>query len=414
MTVGSEASSPGGATRWLVLAGVWFIYMCFGLTASALAPLVAPIIRDLGISHTQMGSVLGAWQLVFIFAALPCGMIVDRLRPRRALLLGALMVAASGFARSVSQDYLALFLAVGLFGLGGPIISTGAPKVVSQWFRGEERGLAMGIYISGPFAGGVTTLTMTNSVLMPALGHDWRMVTALWACLAVISAGVWLAISALPSVRAQEQDGAGETQVPSMQEVGTLLAIRPVRILLVMAVCMFMINHGFNNWLPEILRAGRMDAATAGFYAALPTIVAVFASLTVPRFAKPGRRLMILAALATMSGISTLIMLLDPGPLLVAGLLLQGISRSAMMTIAMLVLIDLPQVGEQRVGTASGLFFSFAEVGGMAGPLSLGLLYDLTHSFSAGLYMLTGFAVTILCCTVLLKPYVTQRGTVRN
>lgn len=103
-----EAGDPSrgerSALRWWMLAGVWLIYMCFGLTASSLAPLVAPIIGDLGLTHTQMGSVLGAWQLAFIVSAIPCGIIVDRLRPRRALLLGALLIALSGVARSFSTD----------------------------------------------------------------------------------------------------------------------------------------------------------------------------------------------------------------------------------------------------------------------------------------------------------------------
>ena len=166
-----------------------------------------------------------------------------------------------------------------------------------------------------------------------------------------------------------------------------------------------MINHGFSNWLPEILRAGRMDAVTAGYYAAFPTIIAVIGSLAISRFAVPARRVMILILLAISSAAGTLLLLIDAGPLLVLGLFLQGISRGAMMTVAMLLLIELPAVGDKRVGTASGLFFSFAEVGGVGGPFTLGLLYDLTHGFTAGLLMLTGFAVTILACVMALRPY---------
>lgn len=34
-----------------------------------------------------------------------------------------------------------------LFDLGGPIISTGATKVIMQWLQGQDRGLAAGIYV---------------------------------------------------------------------------------------------------------------------------------------------------------------------------------------------------------------------------------------------------------------------------
>jgi len=58
--------------------------------------------------------------------------------------------------------------------VGGPIISSGAPKVVARWFAGTGRGFAMGIYMTGPFIGGMITLTMSHSVFLPWLGGDWR------------------------------------------------------------------------------------------------------------------------------------------------------------------------------------------------------------------------------------------------
>ena len=50
-----------------------------------------------------------------------------------------------------------------LFGLGGPIISAGAPKAIVSAFEGSTRGLAMGIYMTGPAIGAIVSLTLTNS-----------------------------------------------------------------------------------------------------------------------------------------------------------------------------------------------------------------------------------------------------------
>ena len=86
----ARPSAHAGATRWLILAGVWFCYACFGLVATSLAPLVPVIVEDLGIGHGAMGSIMGAWQLVYIFAAVPCGLLLDRLGARHAIALGGL------------------------------------------------------------------------------------------------------------------------------------------------------------------------------------------------------------------------------------------------------------------------------------------------------------------------------------
>ena len=57
-------------------------------------------------------------------------------------------------------------------------------------------------------------------------------------------------------------------------------------------------------------------------------------------------------------------------------------------------------------GTASGLFFTAAEVGGVLGPLGLGFLYDVTGGFSAGLYALTAVAAAMALGTARLSRLV--------
>ena len=50
--------------------------------------------------------------------------------------------------------------------------------------------------------------------------------------------------------------------------------------------------------------------------------------------------------------------------------------------------MDFPQVGSQRMGAAGGLFFTAGEVGGVLGPLFLGLAADVTGGFGGGLLIL--------------------------
>lgn len=382
--------------RWLVLAGVWFIYMCFGLIATSIAPLVTEIERDLDMTHAAMGSVMGAWQLVYIAAAVPCGMLLDRLGSRRALVLGAVCIALSAWGRGLAGDYPALLLAVMVFGIGGPIVSAGAPKVITTWFAGAGRGLAMGIYITGPAVGGVASLTLTHAWLMPLFEGDWRAIFDLWGALALLAGLTWWLIASLPGTRALT---AGRSPVAGQHEgpvFRTLLAQPAVRVMLMMSVGVFMISHGFSNWLPELLVNGGMDAARAGYWAAIPTLVGIVGALSIPRLATPPRRFRILMLLsAALLGATLLLQFRMPG-ILFSGLVLQGIARSTLMTVMILTLVELPEIGDRHAGTASGLFFSAAELGGMLGPLSLGVLYDLTNGFSAGLALFSCIGLGLL------------------
>src|SRR6185369_12030425 len=156
--------------RWAMLAGLWLVYFCFGLISASLAPLVGPITAEFGLSHAAMGTVLGAWQLCFIAAAAPGGALLDRYGIRWCLVISGATIALSTLLRAAAVDYVTLLLAVAVFGLGGPLVSVGAPKLIGQWFGQAERGLAMGIYISGVSLGNVCALALTNAVMMPLFG----------------------------------------------------------------------------------------------------------------------------------------------------------------------------------------------------------------------------------------------------
>ena len=400
----AEAEPAPYPHRWAMLGGVWVLYVCFGLTTSSMAPLVAPIAGELGLSHAAMGSVMGAWPLVYILSAIPCGAVLDRFGPGRALFLAALIIALSGVLRSLASDHMSLFIAVAVFGIGGPLISIGAPTVIALWFTGKERGLAMGLYITGPALGNIIGLSLTNSVAMPLAGGNWRAVLLAYAGFVLASGFVWLAISARAGGRAPATAADGGRARPAGLAVfPELLRVPVVRVVLAMGICIFFFNHALNNWLPQMLREGGMDAVSAGFWASIPTGVGILGALVIPRLAVPERRLAVLLVLILCSGGATMLIHAFAGPVLAAGLVLQGIARSTMIPVAVLVLMETKEVGPRAIGSAGGLFFSLGEIGGVLGPLAVGYVSDATGGFSAALYMLTGACALMLALLARLR-----------
>jgi cyanate permease len=385
----------------MVLLGVWLVYFCFGLTTMSMAPLVPEIVRDLSMTHAEMGMVLGGWQLIYILTAAPCGAVIDRWGPRVGLMLSALFVAASGFLRAEASDFWTLFAAVMVFGIGGPMVSIGAPKLMVLWFKGPERGLAMGIYVTGPATGGIVSFSLTNSVLMPLTGHDWRAVLVIFSFVALACCVLWLLISAHPAARAVERELKAQPREPQLKVFGTLLRLRSVQFVLLMSVGIFFFNHGLNNWLPELLRHSGMSAAEAGIWASIPTAVGIAGALLIPRLATPNRRFAILAALFTAAGLASLLLLTGDPTLMTIGMIAQGVARSSMMTVMVLLLVEIKDIGSRYAGAASGLFFTAAEVGGVLGPMTLGAVYDATGSFSPALILLS---VVMAGLVLLLLP----------
>ena len=391
---------PQNANRWWVLFGLWLVYASFGLIVTSIAPLVAPIELDLGMSHAAMGSIMGAWQLVYIFAAIPCGMLLDRLGGRRAMLIGVALVALSVGGRVIAEGYWSFLVAVMIFGLGGPIISSGAPKMVAELFTGSQRGLTMGIYMTGPAIGGVITLSLTNAWLMPLFDNDWRAVLMVWLGVTIAAGLVWLVIGR--QVQPAESQALTTERVSQIGVMSQLVREPAVQLVLIMSVGVFLFNHGLNNWLVELLRVGGMDAATAGYWATLPTVVGIIGSLLIPRLATQERRFYILVGLCVLALIASILLRFNDTIPLSLGLVMQGIARSSMMTVLILTLVELPGIGDERAGVASGMFFSAAEIGGVLGPLGMGFLYDMSGGFQSSLSGLTIVAALLAVCGVVL------------
>lgn len=386
--------------RWLFLFGVWLVYFCFGVTIASMAPLVTPISEDLGIGNAMMGAILGAWPLLYIAAAVPCGVLLDRVGAGAGLVLAALIMSASAFARSFAVEPWQLMAAVGLFGIGGPLISIGAPKLIALLFEGRARGTAMGIYMTGPYLGGILALSLTNSVVLPAVG-DWRGAMAAYGVMVLLGGLVWLAILALPRARPiREAAGAGRKfDLAAFLEIARA---REVQLILVMAIGVFFINHGFNNWLPELLMERGLSPTEAGYLASIPSLIGIIGVLIIPRLATPEWRIRVMGLLFLSTALASLLLHAAPGTVLLTGLVLQGVARSSMMTVAILLLMEARSVPSDRIGVAGGLFFTIAEIGGVFGPLAIGIAADISGGFTVPLFLMTGVAAFLFATLIAL------------
>ncbi len=392
--------------RWVVLAGCWLLYFVFGLSVAGLAPLVSEIQTDLQISSSAMGTILGAWQFVYIFLAIPVGFALQRFGAARLLIVGGAVIALSGIARAQSDTYVALLLSVALFGLGGPIISAGIPQTVSRWFGEKQRGLAMGVYITGPAVAGVVAYSSTQSILMPWLEGDWRRVLLVWAFVALGAAVVWTIISVLASRVEGAGDRSTEKSRPSESAwtvVKMLVGQRNVVLLLTIGAGVLTIDHGMRNWLPEIIRAAGWDPEAAGHLSVVPVAMGIVGALSFPRKATRDRRLLVLQCLFGLSAIGCILISLGHIVPLLFGLSCLGLASGALMTITLLSLIEQKSVGPQNAGLAGGMFFSVAEVGSVSGPVMIGFVYDYSGSFQPALWLLGGLAVCLLIVVTFVR-----------
>ncbi|SIT13373.1 Cyanate permease [Roseivivax lentus] len=400
MPIAEEIDAPAGPrSRWPVLAGVWGVYFSFGVIIASTAPLITEIREDIAVTNAGMGLILGAWPLTYILCSVPCGMALDRIGARRMLVIACLLMAASAGLRGLAETPLQLFLAVALFGAGGPMISVGAPVVIAKLYQGKARASAMGLYVTGPYLGGLVALAITNSAIMPLVGQNWRGAMLVYAGLVLFSAVIWWAVSRPRAADIGPGTGASKYNLSAFAEI---VGLRQVQLILVMSVGVFFVNHGLNNWMPEILRSYGFSAVAAGYWAALPSAIGILGVLVIPRLATPERRLLVMAGLFAAVLVASLMLQSAHPALLAPGLMLQGIARGSMMTVAIMLLMETPGVPEERLGLAGGMFFTAAEMGGVLGPVTLGALAHGSGGFALPLLSVTAVSVLLLALLVRL------------
>jgi cyanate permease len=382
--------------RWIILALLWLLYTVFGMVARSIFPLVTPILDDLHLSYSQMGMILGSWQLTYILVALVAGTILDRWGVHKSIFAGTIIIGLSAALRYLADGFATMLIAVALFGVGGPMISIGGPKTISEWFQDKSRSTAIGIYTTGPWIGGLLALSLTNSLIMPLVGNSWRLTFICYGLLALVVGTLW-------GIIARASGTANSAEIPGMFTVfQNLFGVRNVRILLMMALFSFAISHGFSSWLPKILEVKGMSASQAGIAASIPLATGIPAILLIPRLVPARRRGHVIAIFAVLTTVHLVIVMSLSGAGLYTLLAVFGFISSPFLSMMLLILMDTREVDSQYMGAAGGMFFCVAEIGGFTGPLLMGVLVDMTGTFWTGVFFLAGLCMFIAGLTRLL------------
>jgi cyanate permease len=315
------------------------------------------------MTYGEMGTVLGSWQFVYIPVAIFVGLAIDKFGIRKSLFVGALIMGISEGIRYFVTGYATLLPAVALFGAGGPVISVGAPKVVSLWFK-DKTLLIYGL------------ITLTFAITWGIFGRDVK----------------------------KDETNTGDN-VGILQTFVKLFKIRNVRIVLIAGLMSLLSEHGFYQWLPKIFEFENIAPDTAGFLAAIPLAAAIPAVLLIPRFVPSYSRGKFLALIAGVLVTGMLLSFFFDNWLRIAGLVCWGMTAPTLLPLFMLVLMDEPEVGSKYMGMAGGIYFCVAQIGGFAGPLIMGKIVDFSGSFTPGiiLFASVSFVMGLTALTLRLK-----------
>ena len=158
--------------RYYILAVVLVIYIFNFIDRQLLAILLPYIKKDLAVSDTLLGFLTGtAFALFYVTLGFPAARLADRGWRREvlsiAVFLWSFMTAATGFARNFVEM---LLLRIGV-GVGEAGCTPPAHAIIAENFPREQRGKAMGVYMTG-FSLGVLIAFSVGGWIGENLG--WR------------------------------------------------------------------------------------------------------------------------------------------------------------------------------------------------------------------------------------------------
>jgi ACS family hexuronate transporter-like MFS transporter len=180
-----------GKTRWWIVWTLFFSTVTNYISRQTFSVLAPMLSSQFHFSHSDLGRILGAFQISYAITWLLGGIFLDAIGTRLGLALAvsfwSVVNIFTGFASSVFGFAAFRFL----LGIGEGLNWPGASKTVAEWFPSEERSLAVAIFDSGSSVGGALAALVIPWI---ALSYGWRWSFVFSGALGLIWLAMWLRI----------------------------------------------------------------------------------------------------------------------------------------------------------------------------------------------------------------------------
>ena len=410
-------TTPGAAVSghaWYVVAALLLVSTLGYVDRLIMSFLIEPIKHDLGLSDTEVGLIAGlAFALLYVFAGIPIGRLIDTRRRVAVLAVCVLIWSAATAASGLAVGFMSLFFARVWVGAGEAAVGPAAVSLVGDYFPPDKVQRPLGIFTVGLYAGGglalilggqlIAYLTQLGKVDLPLLGtmSAWRMTFLLLGL-----PGGLLAVLLVMTVR----EPIRRNYAVAADQRGAIIFFRQHRKLLLLtmfSVIMWGFNsYGLLNWYPAMLMRSyglstQEVAWTYGPAFLLGGTLGALGLAPMTRFvAARGRSDAVFVVCffsMTLMGISSLVGPLMPTAAGVIVVSFVNLFGSSMTVAGVYAIITTVSPGPLR-GLYTGIYMSVMNItGGAFGAVIVGLLTD--HVFGA-----TGVNLALMCVAAVFAP----------
>ena len=386
----SRSRARGGVLAFAFLLSV--ITYLDRICISAAAPFM---MDELHLTVLEMSLVFGAFTLAYSLFEIPSGWLGDVRGPRRVLTRIVLWWSAFTMLTGAARGFPSLLSIRFLFGAGEAGAFPNISRAFSRWFPARERGQANGVLFLGSRVGGMLSAPVAL-VLIQRWG--WRTSFVAFGTLGLAWAAAW---HAWYRDRPDDHSSVDAGELAWIQQDG----VRPdghevktpwralVRSRNLYAICAMYFAFGYGlyfyfTWLPTYLvRVLGFSLFAGGLFAALPFVLAGMADLVggwlTDRLAhlyglRTARCHLGCASFSTCAAF-VFASTLASSPVAKAVLLALALASADLaLGACWAVCLD---VGADHAGVVTGFMNTLGNLGGLIGPIVLGIAVDRWHSW---------------------------------
>jgi MFS family permease len=241
---------------WLVTAALFVGAISVSINQYKVPPVMPVLMRVFGLDLTMANLLMSIFSLSAFLLAIPAGIIVHRIGPKRSGLVAVGAVIVGAGLGALSSGAAALLASRTVEGLSFVFMMVAGPAIISLWFSAKERGAPMGFFATWVPVGSVVILNAAPA-LESAFG--WQAVWWFGCVCGVFGFLVFWTLVRLPtavhtaSSNPGRQSGPQESGERLMSSVGRALANRNVWLLGLLFFCFTMVFPGFINNMPTYL-----------------------------------------------------------------------------------------------------------------------------------------------------------------
>jgi MFS family permease len=335
-----------------------------------LPPLFAFVRADYGVSYTELGLALAAFNVVSAALQTPAGFLVDWLGARILLITGLLLGAIAFAVAGLVDSFWMLVAMFGLAGVGNTVYHPADYSLLSHRVPAERIGHAYSVHT---FSGMLGSAAAPVSLLLMQSIWGWRGAFIGAAILGfVVAAAIAFVRDDAPVVappRATKNEGPDGWR---------LLFSTPILLNLAFFALLAMISGGLQNYSVVALGAlhgtsiAAANAALTG-YLLFAAIGVLFGGVLAVRTAR--HNLVAAAGLIVTTALAVIIAMLDLGSaLLVLTMSVAGLFTGLIMPSRDMIVREVTPPGS--FGKVFGFVTTGFNIGGIVSPLVFGALMD--------------------------------------